>query len=119
MRTRKLNFFEGTISPILKKKTLRKAIKITPKLKTKQIRLEILKISFSIKIQRNFVVKLNRQYKLEHFRNLNPFHGLKYFWKTCRPCFSSKHSFIESKIVPTEKSEIMTKSSKVSKTCDF
>ena len=76
---------------------------IRPQLKKKQVRLQTLKILYSIKIQRNFVVKLIRQYKLEHFHNLNPFHDLKTFSKTCRPYFSSKHSFIESKIVLTEK----------------
>ena len=71
------------------------------------------------KKQSNSIVKLSRQQKKEHFNDFNPFHDPKPFWRTCKPFFSSKHSFGESKIVLTEKVEIMTKSSKVAKTFSF
>ena len=48
--------------------------------------------------QRNYVVKLNNQSKQEHFDSLNPFLDSKSLWKSCKPYFSIKHSFGESKI---------------------
>ena len=46
----------------------------------------------------NYVVKLNNQSKQEHFDSLNPFLDSKSLWKSCKPYFSIKHSFGESKI---------------------
>ena len=53
--------------------------------------------------QRNYVVKLNNQSKQEHFDSLNPFLDSKPFWKSCKPYFSNKHSFGESKIALNER----------------
>ena len=70
------------------------------------------------KKQRNYVVKLNNQSKQEHFDSLNPlnpFLDSKPFWKSCKPYFSSKHSFGDSKIALNENSEILTKNMKIAK----
>ena len=48
-------------------------------------------------------------------KNYLEFKKLKSFWKTCKPCFSNKHCFGESKIALTEEGVVMTKSSKVAK----
>ena len=66
------------------------------------------------KKQRNSV--LNRNYEKKLFDKLNYFHDPKPLWKTFLPYFSNTHSFGESKVVLTEKGEIMIKNSKVAKT---
>ena len=54
--------------------------------------------------------------KQEHFDNLNPFLDSKPFWKSCKPYFSNKHSFGESKIALNESGEILTENMKIAKT---
>ena len=44
-------------------------------------------------------MKLNNQYKKVHFDRLNPEKGSKEFWKRCKPYFSNKDFFGESKTV--------------------
>ena len=68
------------------------------------------------KKQRNYVVKLNNQSKKEHCDSLNLFLDPKPFWKSCKSCFSNKHSFGESKIVLNESGEILTENIKIAKT---
>ena len=68
------------------------------------------------KKQRNYVVKLNNQSKQEHFDSLNPFLDSKPFWKSCKPYFSNKNSFGESKIALNESGEILTENMKIAKT---
>ena len=68
------------------------------------------------KKQHNYVVKLNNQSKQEHFDSLNPFLDSKPFWKSCKPYFSNKHSFGESKIALNESGEILTENMKIAET---
>ena len=68
------------------------------------------------KKQRNYVVKLSNQSKQEHFDSLKPFLDSKPFCKSCKPYFSNKHSFGESKIALNESGEILTKNMKIAKT---
>ena len=42
--------------------------------------------------------------------------GLKLFWKSCKPYFSNKHSFGDSKIALSENGEFLTENNKIAKT---
>ena len=55
------------------------------------------------KKQRNYVLQLNNQSKQKHFDGLKLFLDSKPFWKSCKPNFSNKHSFGESKIALNER----------------
>ena len=58
------------------------------------------------KKQRNFVVKLNKETKLQYFNNLDTSKNSKPFWDKCRPYFSNKRAHGDSKIILIEKEEI-------------
>ena len=60
--------------------------------------------------------KLNNQSKQEHFDNFSPFLDSKPFWKSCKPDFSNKHSFGDSKIALNRSYEIFTENKKIAKT---
>ena len=60
------------------------------------------------KKQRNFVVKLDKETKLQYFNNLDTSKNSKSFWDKCRPYFSNKHAHGDSKIILMEKEEIVT-----------
>ena len=68
------------------------------------------------KKQHNYVVKLNNQSKQEHFDSLNSFLDSKPSSKSCKPYFSKKHSFGESKIALNESGEILTENMKIAET---
>ena len=114
---KKTKIFRGNHKPHITK-TLRKAIVKRSQLKNKANKTEDPKDISRYKKQRNYVVKLNNQSKQEHFDSLNPlnpFLDSKPFWKSCKPYFSSKHSFGDSKIILNENSEILTKNMKIAK----
>ena len=60
------------------------------------------------KKQRNFVVKLNKEMKLQYFNNLDKSKNSKPFRDKCRPYFSNKRAHGDSKIILIEKEEITT-----------
>ena len=64
----------------------------------------------------NIAVKLNNQCKKDHFDRLNPEKDSKPFWKSCKPYFSNKHSFGDSKIALSENGEFLTENNKIAKT---
>ena len=97
-------------------KTLRKAIMKRSQLKNKANKTKDPKDILKYEKQRNYVVKLNNQSKQEHFDSLNPFLDSKPFWKSCKPYFSNKHSFGESKIALNESGEVLTENMKTAKT---
>ena len=47
---------------------------------------------------------------------LDPEKDSKPFWKSCKPYFSNKHFFGESKIALIENGEFLTENNKISKT---
>ena len=65
------------------------------------------------KKQRNYVVILNNQCKKDHFDRLNLEKDSKPFWKRCKPYFSNKHSFGDSKIALSENGEFLTENNKI------
>ena len=92
-------------------KTLRKAI-----MKRSQLKNKANKTKDLYKKQHNYVVKLNNQFKQEHFDSLNPFLDSKPFSKSCKLYVSNKHSFGDSKIPLKKNSEILTENMKIAKT---
>ena len=62
------------------------------------------------------MVKLNIECKKDHFDKLNPTKDSKPFWRSCRPYFSNKHSFGNSKIALVENGELLTENIKVART---
>ena len=114
MFQRKRKYFDGIISPTLIKHS-EKLLWNALNLKIKQIKRKTLKKFSSIKNNVNYVVKLNDESRQEHFDSLNPFVDSKPFWKSCKPYFSNKHSFGDSKIALNENGEILTGNIKVAK----
>ena len=96
---KKTKIFRGNHKPHINK-TLRKAIMKRSQLKNKSNKTKDPKGILKYKKQRNYGVKLNNQSKQKHFDSLNPFLHSKLFWKSCKPYFSNKHSFGDSKGLP-------------------
>ena len=111
---KKTKIFPGNHKPHINK-TQRKAIMKRSQLKNKANKMTDPTDILKFKKQRNYVVKLN-QSKQEHFDSLNIFLDSKSSWKSCKPYFSNKHSFGESKIALNESDEILTENIKIAKT---
>ena len=107
--------FRGNQKPLISK-TLRKAIMKRSQLKNKVNKTRNATDILNYKKQRNYVVKLNNQSKKDHFDRLNPEEDSKPFWKSCKPYFSNKYFFGESKIASSENGEFLTENNKFAKT---
>ena len=68
----------------------------------------------SYKKQRNLVVSLNRQSKLDHFNSISSSNDTKPFWKQCKPYFSNKHAVGDSKIMLIENDKMILDNKSVS-----
>ena len=68
----------------------------------------------SFKKQRNLVVLLNRQSKLDYFNSISSSKDAKPFWKQCKPYFSNKHAVGDSKIMLIENDKIILVNESVS-----
>ena len=112
---KKIKTFRGNQKPHINK-TLRKAIMKRSQLKNKANKTRNATDILNYKKQRNYVVKLNNQCKKDHFDRLNPEKDSKPFWKSCKPYFSNKHSFGDSKIALSENGEFLTENNKIAKT---
>ena len=60
------------------------------------------------KKQRHYAVKLNSQCKKDPSDRLNTEKDSKPVWKSCKPYFSNKNYFGDSKIVLSENGEFLT-----------
>ena len=109
---KKIKAFRGNQKPHINK-TFCTAIMKRSQLKYKANKSQNATDVSKYKKQRSYVVKLNNQYKKDHFDRLNP---EKAFWKSCKPYFSNKHSLGESKIALSENGEFLTENSKIAKT---
>ena len=112
---KKIKTFRGNQKPRINK-TLRKTIMNRSQLKNKLNKIRNETDILNYKEQRNYVVKLNNQCKKDHSDRLNPEKDSKPFWKSCKPYFSNKHSFGESKIALSENGKFLTESNKIAKT---
>ena len=61
------------------------------------------------KKQRNLVVRLNKERRIEYFENLETSKNSKPFWNKCKPYFSNKHAHGESKIILIGKENVILK----------
>ena len=107
MRQRKTKVLRGNHKPHVDK-NLRKAIMKRSALKRKTSRTKQQEDIANYKKQRNFVVKLNKETKLQYFNNLDTSKNSKAFWDKCRPYVSNKRARGDSKIILIEKEEITT-----------
>ena len=110
---RKPKYFERIISLTLIKHW-EKLLWNVLNLKIKQIKRKAINIFYSKRKKTFCVVKLDNQSK-QHFDSLNPFLDSKPFWKSCKPYFSNRHLFGDSKIALNENGEIVTGNMNIAK----
>ena len=63
------------------------------------------------KKQRNIVVNLNKEAKLQYFNNYDST-NTKPFWENCKPYFSNKHSKADTVIMLSENIDLILKKTK-------
>ena len=94
-------------------KNLRKAIMKRSEVKSKVNRTKRPKDISDYKKQRNLVVRLNKERRIEYFENLETSKNSKPFWNKCKPYFSNKHAHGESKIILIEQKNVTLTSNEV------
>ena len=72
----------------------------------------------SYKKQRNLVVSLNRQSKLDYFNSISSSKDAKPFWKQCKPYFANKGAVGDSKIMLIENDKMILDNSYFSQIVD-
>ena len=65
------------------------------------------------KKQQNFVVKLNKERRIEYFKNLKTSKNSKSSWNQCKTYFSNKHAHGVSKTILIEKENVILNSNEV------
>ena len=103
---KKIKTFQGNQKPHINK-TLHNAIMKRLQLKNKANKARNTTDILNHKKQRKYVVKLNNQCKKDHCDRLNLERYSKQFWKSCKPYFSNKHSFGDSKIALSKNGEFL------------
>ena len=64
------------------------------------------------KKQRNIVVNLNKEAKMQYFDNYHST-NIKPFWENCKRYFSSKHNKAETDIILSENDDLILKNDKI------
>ena len=67
------------------------------------------------KKQRNIVVNLNKEAKLQYFSNYDST-NTKPFWENCKPYFSNKHSKADTDMILSENGDLILKNDKIANT---
>ena len=93
-------------------KPLRQAIMKRSKLKNKANKTKLLTDIRNYKKQRNYVVNLNKNAKVEYF-NRNDCKDGKPFWVNCKPYFSNKHSKADNDIVLNKDGVLILKNKEI------
>ena len=96
-------------------KELCKAIMKTSRLKYKTNKAKKPTDIRNFKRQRNYVVNLNKQAKIEYFNSYNSAYS-KLFWVNCKPYFSNKHNKVETDIVLNKNGNLILKNEEIAKT---
>ena len=109
---RKTKILRGNQKPHVDK-NLRKAIMKRSELKSKANRTKRPKDISDYKKQRNLVVRLNKERRIEYFENLETSKNSKPFWNKCKPYFYNKYPHGESKIILIEKENVTLASNEV------
>ena len=109
---RKVKIVRGNQKPHYNQK-LRKAIMKRSRLKNKANKSKDPLDIAEYKKQRNLVVSLNRQSKMDYFNSISSSNDSKHFWNTCKPYFSNKHAHGDSKIMLIENDKILLNNEKI------
>ena len=91
-------------------RNLGKAIMKHSELKSKENRTKRRKDISDYRKQRNLAVRLNKERQIKYFENLETSKYSKPFWNKCKHYFSNKHPHGESKIILTEKENVILNS---------
>ena len=97
-------------------KTLRHEIMKRSKLKNKANKTKNPFGIINYKKQRNYIVQLNKNSKLEYLNNFDSGQESKPFWVKCKPYFSNKHSKADTDIILHEKGDIIFKNKEIANT---
>ena len=108
---KKRKWVRGNHKPLINKE-LRKAIMKRSRLKNKANKTKKPTDIRNFKKQRNYVVNMNKQAKIEYFNSYNSA-GSKPFWINCKPYFYSK---ADSDIVLNENGNLILKNEEIAKT---
>ena len=87
---------------------LRQAIMKRSKLKNKANKTKNHLDIRNYKKQRNIVVNLNKEAKLQYFNNYDST-NTKPFWENCKPYFSNKHIKADTDIILSENGDVVVK----------
>ena len=87
-----------------------------PKLKNKANKTKNPLDIMNYKKRLNYVIKLNKTRKLEHFNNLKLGKDNKPFWEKCKLYFTNKHSKADTDIILNENGELLLKDKDVTAT---
>ena len=104
---KKRKWVRGNHKPHINKE-LRKAIMKRSRLKNKANKTKKPIDISNFKKQRNYVVNLNKQAKLEYCSSYNSGDS-KPFWVNCKPYFSNKYNKADTDIVLSEKGDLILK----------
>ena len=96
---------------------LRQAIMKRSKLKNKANKTKDPTDIKNYKKQRNYVVNLNKEAKLEYFSKYESDDN-KPFWVRCKPYFTNKHSKADTDIMLSENGELILKNKEIAKKLD-
>ena len=102
---KKTKILRGNQKPYVDK-NVRKAIMKRSELKSKANRTKRPQNISNYKKQRNLVVRLNKERRIDYFENLEASKNSKAFWNKCKPYFSNNHAHEESKIILIEKENV-------------
>ena len=73
---------------------------------------EMIRDHRNYKKQRNIVVNLNKEAKLQYFNNYDST-NTKPFWENCKPYFSNKHNKADTDIILSENGDLILKNDKI------
>ena len=96
-------------------KMLRQAIMTRSRLKNKANKTKNHLDIRNYKKQRNIVVNLNKEAKLQYFNNYYST-NTKPFWENCKPYFSNKHSKVDTDIILSKNRNLILKNDKIGNT---
>ena len=111
---KKKKWIRGNNKPHVNK-ALRQAIMKRSKLKNKAKKTKDPTDIKNYKKQRNYVVNLSKEAKLEYFGKYES-DGNKPFWVRCKPYFTNKHSKADTGIMLSENGELILKNKEITNT---
>ena len=114
MSRKRKKLIRGNNKPHMNK-MLRQAIMTRSRLKNKANKTKNHLDIRNYKKQRNIVVNLNKEAKLQYFNNYYST-NTKPFWENCKPYFSNKHSKVDTDIILSKNRNLILKNDKIGNT---